>query len=68
MINKIFGIIPPPEYNIPADIKNLCVRMEKFRTEKKWEMIDSIKKELTEKGYKTEDTVLGTLIIPEKTF
>jgi len=47
------------EIKIPAGIKELAEKREKYRKEKNWEKADQIRKEIEKLGFKVEDTSQG---------
>ncbi len=65
-INKILGIIPNEQENIPTDISRLSDQRELYRAEKNWEKSDEIRLQIESLGYKIEDTVYGPLLKKKK--
>jgi cysteinyl-tRNA synthetase len=49
---------------IPAAIKKLADKREKFRKNKQWSDADRIRDELAEKGWIVEDTQAGPIVKP----
>ena len=64
-IDKIFGIIPKKESEIPEEVFNLARNREKLRKEKAWLEADKVRDEIKSLGYSIEDTPYGPLVKKE---
>ena len=62
--DKVFGLNLDKikEIKIPAGIKELAERREKYRQEKNWQKADQIRKEIEKLGFEIEDTSQGSKI------
>jgi len=62
--DKVFGLDLDKikEIKIPAGIKELAEKREKYRKEKNWKKADQIRKEIKKLGFEIEDTPKGPKI------
>lgn len=64
-VNAIFNIIPPP-VTVPEDIKNLSQERENLRTSGDFVRADELRRKISEKKYRLQDTPYGPLILPSR--
>ncbi|MDP3696896.1 MAG: cysteine--tRNA ligase [Candidatus Taylorbacteria bacterium] len=62
-INSIVGIIPSEQQKIPAEVKELIEKREKFREEKNYNEADKIRTQIQALGWEVEDTIYGPLVL-----
>ncbi len=63
-LNNIFGIINLKKIKttIPAAIKKLAKKRERFRKEQKWQKADEVRMEIEKQGFTVEDTKSGPVV------
>ncbi|MCM8788403.1 MAG: cysteine--tRNA ligase, partial [Candidatus Omnitrophica bacterium] len=59
-INEVIAVIDTSEEKLPEDIIYLVRKREQARKEKNYQLADSIRKELADRGILLEDTPYGT--------
>ncbi len=61
-IDKIFGILPEKESEIPKEIFEIVQKREELRKQKAWLEADKVRDEIQSLGYSIEDTPYGPLV------
>ncbi len=64
--DKILGIIPRKNKKIPEEILKLVDTREKLRRDKRYSEADDLRQQISQKGYRLDDTANGPLVIKNK--